>query len=415
MNTLSATFFPFFIKDQIDALKVASIYFDEIYVLTPITLVSQKKMIKLHESASYPLTKYKKEFDLREADKSVLNSESLKTSVAFQEQAKSLIDAGIIHVVNPFDTLSGGGLQSEFGKLIELRARQLRDAADRTLHKQTRAKHAELLAGNVYVRHPPPRAKRAEMLAGNAYVGLPPRYVEPPPPEFYGTGLSHRGLSIARNSALRSVMYDAAILVSSKFSSIPLTMDNTSNREFIYQVAKGEPGLNKKELHRFERERIGLDITSEAIAENVPAFERIRFEDIIELRRHCEDELKSFRDVVRNLAVSISRSKITPDESIAISDIVLTDINPIVAQLERKIKLSKKQWAKDLLATSVRNLSIATFVSNFFIGIPLTFGLLIAAGEAGVETGIKAHLDAREARSSNGLSLLIRLREKTNN
>jgi hypothetical protein len=369
MEKLSGTFYPFLTRDQIGAIKVASIYFDDVYLLTPISVVKEKEFKEHYQQLSDRIsTKYPK-LIVGPATDLALQDESVRATVDFQKQAKPLIDAGVIKIVNPFDEMKNVGLEREFQRIIEYRANQSKEAD----HNQHR----------VYIIQ-----------------------------SLDDSDLSASELLMARDKALKNIMYDSAILVSKKLNAIPLTGNDTFDREFQRQIVKKEEHATWLSRYETEREQISYDIMAHSIFDNVPAFEHISFKDILNLRRHCENELLAFRKETRKLATFVSDGANDKTRTKKILDIVAKDVSPIVIEIERKVQLSRARWAKNLIEKSASIPTLASLTTTLLFGLPLQYGLLFAAGFAGVQASFETYFEVKDIQTSSGLAFIIRLRKK---
>jgi hypothetical protein len=377
MTKLSSIFYPFATPSQIDSIKIASIYFDDVYLLTPISLVQKSEFKQRYQELVDKPKDYPDNLLLRSGGNTPLTETAIDVILNLQKEASPLIEAGIIKVVNPFDEIRDVGLDNEFRSIMEYRADQAekREKEDRQLTSQRGA-----IAVARHVHH---------------------------------CSSQSRGLFKVEEQTLKSIMYDAAILVSKKFDAIPVTGSDKFGTEFKFQMMKHEQ-LPMSKLIKFSagRVRSGYDIMSEAILANVPYFENISFKDILNLRQHCESELQAFRIETRKLATDITFKNSDVEKGKEILDIVSKEITPIICELERKIKLSRKKWAKRLIDKSTSVETLASLVSTLFAGLPLHYGLLIAAGVAGVQASLETYFDTEDVQASSGLAFLIRLRKK---
>lgn len=391
---ISGTFFPLFTLEQINYLKIASLYFDRIFLLTPISIVSE---VDFKDQYRFLAEKLLQEFGdilgLEPANGEILKSESFVATVDLYKQAKVLIEADVIQMVNPFDIIKNAGLTNEFRAIIEYRARQAESRKKRSAERMGRSeitRKLELL-------------DLMELTALTATTGK----------KMNREMLFGSGLLQARTDTLRSIMYDSAVLVSRKNNSIPITGDDRYNHEFINHITEiMADSIEQLERFRFRREQDGYKIMSQSIVENVPAFERASFNDILHLRQHCSDELMAFRQEVKKLATSLSEGVSDDEKAKEIQAIVSKEINPIIVELERKVRLSRRKWAQKLIEKTTSVQTVASLASTVFIGLPLQYGLLAAATLAGVQTGLEVYFDIQEIKTSNGLSFILRLRER---
>jgi hypothetical protein len=173
-------------------------------------------------------------------------------------------------------------------------------------------------------------------------------------------------------------------------------------------------GEYDEQLYRekWDRENTALHLARESIIENLPSFEQASFKEILEVRRHCYEELVGFRAHMRSLATRINESAADEPSSKDVVRLVSKEITPVVLEMERKLRQSKAQWAKRLLDKLTSVQTLATFASTVFVGMPLHCSLIVAAGIAGLQAGVDAKSEAKEIKEGSGLSLLVTLRQR---
>jgi hypothetical protein len=123
-----ALFYQAITSSQLEAIKIASIYFDEVFVVTPISLIRQAEFesyyLKLKEKL---VTDFGNDLWIDKVDKRTTSDSNTSTALKFQMEATPLIDSGVIKIVNPFDEINSVNLSDEFTKIIEYRAKAERD------------------------------------------------------------------------------------------------------------------------------------------------------------------------------------------------------------------------------------------------------------------------------------------------
>ncbi|MGA2402419.1 MAG: hypothetical protein ABSG91_12065 [Syntrophobacteraceae bacterium] len=211
-------------------------------------------------------------------------------------------------------------------------------------------------------------------------------------------------------------MIDAAVMLSKRYNAIPITNGRSADTDFSLQVsARYFPNSVRSELLynqnlKSMREVQGYQIVRHSILDNVPSFDNISFEDILDIREHCSDELNAFRIEVKRLATSITCGDSKEQIVSVIQDIVSKEVNPVVSQIERKVRLSNKKWAKRLIDKVSSINTIATLATTIFVGIPLHYGILAAATVVGIQASLDTYFEKRELEENNGLALLLTLR-----
>jgi hypothetical protein len=396
MNEFSALFYPFAAKRQAVGLKVASLYFDKVYVLSPISVVENSEFLEYYEELSKRfLEDYREDLNLELAGPEALQHESVAATIQFQEEARPLIEEGVVEVVNPFDRLKSLSLEDEFSKIIAYRAKEARE------------------------RSPEMQLGRGEYL--ETAVFIKPRSLRIP-----SATLMTRGLLRARTNAIRSIMYDAALLLSSRINTIPVTADSDYDRSFAMQALYGHTPQRTEQFYRGfydewderlyrekqNREHTGLQLARESIVENLPSFEQASFKEILKVRRHCCEELAAFRAHMRSLAIRINESAVDEPSAKDVVRLVSKEITPVVLEMERRLRQSKAQWVKRLLDKLTSVQTLATFASTVFVGMPLHFSLIVAGGIAGLQAGADAKSEGKKIKEGSGLSLLVSLRQK---
>jgi len=404
MPALSALFYPFVTSHQLEVVKLACVYFDEVVVLNPISIVEDAEFQERYAKATDRLMDELGEtLGLRYATAETMQHECVPATVAFYKNAKPLIDAGVIRVVNPFDQFQSMGLGEALRALVRHRSSQWSE--DGLAHWPSLM--------------PITSCERMATLEDMAY---------------WHEQRGKRALE-ARGNAITSIMFDCAALLTVATGALPLTGTRCCDGQFTDQATGGierdtrdvprsdrsgenrvdflKDLVNREHLKGVHETRFGqgFQVTKQTIIEEVPAFQRIPFADILHLREHCADELAAFRLQMTALATSLSQGPIDNDCLQEMRDMVHREISPALHQLQRKLALSRAKWAKRLSdkATSVKTL--ATLASTVFVGIPIHYGLLIAAGIIGIQAALEGYIEQREIKTSNALSFLLELRE----
>ena len=218
---------------------------------------------------------------------------------------------------------------------------------------------------------------------------------------------------------VRAVMYDAALLFADRSSAVPVTASPTDDEHFVHHAVYGEPGGSARWLSdrgadspsgaMSQRKRRAFEVARHAILENAPTFEQASFKEILLARRHCAQELAAFRVEMNRLATLMSTST-SGDDAESARDVVSKEITPIVADIERRVRLSRARWAKRVLDKLTSVPTLATFASTVLIGLPLSASLVVAMGLAGIQAGADAYFEGREIRAGSGFSLLLKLK-----
>ena len=409
MSGFSALFYPFATKRQIAGLKMAALYFDEVYVLSPISVIEQDEFKEHYADLPTRLVdEFGEDLDMRVASPEILIDESVGMAVQFQHDAKPLIKEGVVKIVNPFDELKSLSLAREFKQIIATRALQTRNLLEEEEYEYRPAGGGMCAAASVVSR------------------------------QHHRNRLSVKGLLTARSDAIKAVMYDSALLLAKRLGTVPVTALPEDDHSFARHILPPDPkspyemlileefrrrGLEPKPeeiLARLRqhlsgeiplaREHTAFKIARSAITDCAPAFEEASISDIIRLRNHCSNELDAFRIEMRRFATKISEEASSCDQVRAISDLVSRDVTPIVAELQRKIKLANQQWAKDLLDKMTSLQTLATLASTVFVGLPISEALLVATGLAGLQAGVGGYLKKSEIKAGSGLSFLLNLK-----
>ncbi len=389
MEKLSALFYPYPTRNQIEAIKVASIYFDEVYVMSPISVIKEREFSDYYEHLSDDLIKnFGEDLGLGYAKPGALQHESVLASIDLLKKAEPVIDEGIVKIINPFDEMKSKTHSEDFEKIIKFRAREAH------LSKFPPEMPNFGIVSSYRIRRDP-RVETIELLE-------------------------------ARTNAIKSIMYDAALLLSLNSKTIPITDTPFYDYQFALQATEGrfessvDPFIEQIRIrrlsdklgrHKKHRELQGYEISREAILSNVPCFERASFKDIVHLRNHCSDELSAFRIQMKKLATLISEGEIEKEIGAKISDIVSKEVTPVLNELEKKLKLSKSKWAKRILDRTTSIKTLATLASTIYVGMPLELSIIAALGISGLQAGAESFFEKRELRSSNGFSFLLELKK----
>lgn len=194
---------------------------------------------------------------------------------------------------------------------------------------------------------------------------------------------------------------------SSRDGSIPFT-DNDSYHDFLTRNytprlrgnAQGTNGL----LPRLRS--TASDLAVNILNSHLPDFECKSYEDILELRFLLDDAMQRFRSEMVRFAAKIRKSPWDDGYSEEMQRLVITDIEPAIAQLNRdaeSIKYRKtSNWIK--AALSLKPLPI---LGTAFIGVPVEYALAIAAGAITLDTLFESRRITKEM-NANGLSLLLK-------
>ncbi|MFN5982598.1 MAG: hypothetical protein ACK479_03965 [Fluviicola sp.] len=168
--------------------------------------------------------------------------------------------------------------------------------------------------------------------------------------------------------------------------------------------------LNKQNLNpSFNLHQPHLGV--EAIKYFVPNVTTLEFHDIIELRYKLKSELECYRYFIDELNFKVERSEEESEAQEKINWYLDKKINPSILDLKSKI-LSSKLNLGEVFLDEIRNPSSYTpFLGNIFYNIPSHISLLISSGLI----GSKAYLKWKKEKlnlQNNGVQYLLSINKK---
>ncbi len=417
MPPLRAVFYPYGPHEEL--LKTAAFYFDEIFVLTPISVIGADELKRRLPAPPDPALlvgpqlQHPKISDLLEPDLEVIR---------LQQYFQLLIQEGVVKIVNPFDELRSLNLDAEFRSIIKantealtIRAGSLMDraAADSsTLSRATDELTRAVARGSGPWEEAEEGSHREHVASYAAMFSMPVRSFARRPES--GVRGEVCKLYRLRADVVRRVMYDSATLLAGRLSAIPLASSRVDEISYFGQMAAGTrmtSALSRRMPSTLEHAGKSYRVAQKAISASCPDLSSLTAYDILRLRQCCKEELQDFRVEIAKLAAAVSG----PGDEISdtlIDDIVSREVVPSISHLARRLKALKEELPWRLLDRFSSLPSIASLAVTYVMGLPPYAGLALAAGIASTSAVLRQRSEEKKLRLENGLSFLLRLREK---
>ncbi len=174
-----------------------------------------------------------------------------------------------------------------------------------------------------------------------------------------------------------------------------------------------DPDQEKAEQKLEGRSNVAARLSQEIVRRQLPSFEDIPFEEILEVRRKRKDELQAYRGALRELATQIDSTQDAAKLNLQIHDLVTKNVDPAVTKLRRALSASRTSLAARLLTTgqSIASGAVTTAMAHG-IGAPLSTKLITGL-IGGLGGALAAGPIAREKLlHESQWSVLIRLDKK---
>jgi len=124
---MNVVLYPFFSPHHSRELKVAALYFDKVYLLSSITVVDKDQLPRYDGLAEQLANQFGDLATLVPSAKARLVDRWLNTSLQLHLETASILKAGVLEPVNPFDEVSSTGLEIFFKEILAARARQVKE------------------------------------------------------------------------------------------------------------------------------------------------------------------------------------------------------------------------------------------------------------------------------------------------
>lgn len=405
--------------DEASAIKAASIYFDQVFVLTPVSLMNVNDPVVDEKEVQRQLyEQFKEVLGPKLTDLEIEMNSSTISTLRFQENARDLINNGVISIVNPFDEMKSLNLRSEFADVINESIKD--ETAVVTKHHDNKGMMCGMPVRGAIFSEP-------GGFNGDLYL------LDEPEISLSQSWQANVAERIKRNGArssnqnrnllfkiprhtLRKILIKSALLVSKKQNAFPVSTNEYADDRLWKDATRSLNALSKEEYQELKyklsesRSIRSFFILKETIAQNLPDFSGVSFSDIIEVRVKFNDELVALRNYLYKLASTIENEVDVEKLPYIIEDIVKREVNPAINDLERKIKAAKRKTPFRMLdkvaLTSTSSLA-ATAVANIPIYYSPLFAAIILAAVATSET----YREIVDMRTTSAMSFLMRLKK----
>ncbi len=139
----------------------------------------------------------------------------------------------------------------------------------------------------------------------------------------------------------------------------------------------------------------------------LPDFEMSSFDDVLEIRNALKDELVAFRHEIFSLGEFIKVSTWSEEFLPQINYIKEHKIEPVINDLQNKLKNNKRRIVRDALKMSTS--SGLSLVAGIWSGMPIILVMAVAAGLITLGTALQYHFEREKIYQSNSLSFLLGL------
>ncbi len=149
----------------------------------------------------------------------------------------------------------------------------------------------------------------------------------------------------------------------------------------------------------------------EAIKVNVPDVSKFSFEDVLEMRQELQDELLGFRQDMADIHEELLDRYDPLYIAASAQDFVDRKINPALEDLDRKIRSTRSGVLKKLFDELRDPRAYTPLIATLFDKVPLHIATMASLGFVGISTAWDYVRNMDEIRN-NGLYYLIKLRAK---
>jgi hypothetical protein len=163
-----------------------------------------------------------------------------------------------------------------------------------------------------------------------------------------------------------------------------------------------------------DRKSIQALIGDTVIQRYLPDVDSLEFEDILELRTRCRDELEAFRIGLREIAVQVDTTQPIDSQRLQIEDIITTKVDPAVRNLQVSLWAARAHILKRI-TSSWDSLAKATvpFLVSVAVGAPMNMQAALAAiGGFSALAGpfIESEVERRKLLHASQWSVLLKLK-----
>lgn len=349
-----------FIDQTIYALKIASLFFDEIKIEENI-LVQIKTLEKI--------------------DKNTTKGEVLGTHIFpdsnFLYAVSSLVDSGILKLIN---SPTRDSLYEEWDDITLNIKKLISERPDIIIKRQND------LSNNIINFNVP----KEVLSVHNRYLCK----VEP------GSNFYPHFIFIYYASLLSDLFANTLA------GNVPITA-STIIEDFVKYA------YNNEAFKKFKNELKNTDELLPYIAQDVlkimvPDVSTLSFEQILELRFQLLEQVARFQEEIGKLTYTILNEKSYADENINLNEIVKYRIKPCIDDLEKKAKHSPLRIMKSFVQILKNPKSYVPFLGSVFDQISKQVAFFLSLGLVSTETALN-YFHERKELSQNGLYYLIDL------
>jgi hypothetical protein len=411
MSLFSGIYYPYATEEQKQIIKIAAIYFDKIYIMSPITIVDKFSTLDKYRKSISLVKKYIEPSQIKEISK-VRDRETIEI-LKFQDETKLLQDEGVVEFINPFkdpDTLQ---LQQIFDDLEDS---LFQEFLMQTLEEKATASHGTALAADIWANisshkmsdHQLYEFRRDFILATLVHhTAIASITLNATPftniPDFHDL-LRHKIQTIFAQEALVKKP-----LHQDSFLGVPIKIDG-SRIIGVVHVDRPQNYTRQKKALRYYKQNNKIKanfLAIETIKQNLPNFELESYEDILVLREKLKDQLEQFRTMMAKIAADIQSLPWDDDFQADLNRVIDRDINPVLLDLQKKLQSSTDRFILRVLKNVKSTKSIISFIATLFAGLPLPYAAAISAGVIGLDAAFNVYFENKEIRVNNGLSFLL--------
>ena len=209
-------------------------------------------------------------------------------------------------------------------------------------------------------------------------------------------------------------LYLAAISWQSERSGIAVLCVSKLHQQAVW-AARDLFGLADDGNVIAERRLIQAKVGDTVIQRYLPDVDSMHFEDILELRTKCNDELTAFRIGLSEIAAQVDTTQPIERQRLQIEDVISTKVDPAVRNLEVALWSARADILKKV-TPSWDSLARATvpFVISVAVGAPMNIQAALAAIGGFVAIAgpfIESEVDRRKLLHASQWTILLKLKK----
>lgn len=209
-------------------------------------------------------------------------------------------------------------------------------------------------------------------------------------------------------------LYLAAISWQSERSGIAVLCVSKLHQQAVW-AARDLFGLADDGDVIAERRLIQAKVGDTVIQRYLPDVDSMHFEDILELRTKCNDELTAFRIGLSEIAAQVDTTQPIERQRLQIEDVISTKVDPAVRNLEVALWSARADILKKV-TPSWDSLARATvpFVISVAVGAPMNIQAALAAIGGFVAIAgpfIESEVDRRKLLHASQWTILLKLKK----